>query len=231
MKLGRLAAVRPIGLADFTHYLTSPLPAAPAKVDPPTVEWGMLCNDTLGDCVVAGVVHTRMATAAVHHETGINWPSDDAVKATYFQLTGGEDHGLVESATLTFWHQHGLFGDVLPGYAPFNHRNRTELRGVTAAFGAVLLGVQLPITAQDQFAANQPWDLTHTFQDREIEGGHCIVMVGYDANHAYMVTWGKVQLATWDWVGRFTDESYAVLTSEDDRVDHAALTQDLRRLT
>lgn len=69
MRLGRLAAVRPVGLGDLLHYLHDPLPEGPAQIAPPQVsDWGMLGNDAYGDCTMAGVVHLRMANAAEHAE-------------------------------------------------------------------------------------------------------------------------------------------------------------------
>lgn len=230
-KLGRRPARRPVGLADLAVYLRDPLPAGPAAVPAPQLEaWGMLGNDTYGDCTLAGAVHLRMANAAQHKQVE-TWPDTAHVVKTYLTLSGGQDTGLVEADVLKAWHAEGLFGDRIVGWAPVDHRNPDELRSVAAAFGGVYLGVAMPAPAQDQFGAGKPWDLTGTSADRSIEGGHAVPLVGYDADHVYVVTWAALQPVTWRWLGAYLEEAYAVLTSEDDRVDHAALSADLAKLT
>jgi hypothetical protein len=230
LKLGRLAAQRPVGLQDFTAYLTNPLPAPPPSVSSPQLaDWGMLGNDAYGDCTIAGVVHLRMANALERKEPDA-FPTADQVVAEYFKLSGGADTGLVEANVLREWHAGGLFADKIAGYAPLDHRNIDELRSVVAKFGGSYLGVVIAAPAQQQFAAGKPWDLTGTAADNEIEGGHCVPVVGYDASYAWVVTWGRLQPVTWRWIGAYLEEAWAVLTSEDDRVDHASLEADLARI-
>jgi len=72
----------------------------------------------------------------------------------------------------------------------------------------------LPVTFQDQFIKGQPWDLTGTPADDQIEGGHCVILVGYDADHAYCITWGRVQAITWNWLRSYIEESWAIITPE-----------------
>jgi hypothetical protein len=189
----------------------------------------MLGNDEYGDCTIAGVVHLRMADAAEQSQSE-TWPSADEVVRTYFTLSGGQDAGLNEADVLHTWYRAGLFGDKISGYAPVNHRSFDELRSVVAAFGGSYLGITVPAPAQEQFANGQPWDLTGTSEDRDIEGGHCVPAVGYDSQYVYVVTWGQLQKATWRWVHANLEEAWAVLTSEDARVNLSALQQDLRLL-
>lgn len=229
-KLGRLPARRPIGLADLGRYLHDPLPAGPNQVAAPKVtDWQMLGNDTYGDCTIAGVVHLRMANASAHGQAE-TFPDDKQVVATYLTLGHGHDNGLVEADVLRTWKTVGLFGDKIPGYAPGDHRNEDELRSIVAAFGGCYLGVAIPSPAQQQFGAGEPWDLTGTSADRDIEGGHAVPVVGYDAQYAYVVTWGKTQPVTWRWMASYLEEAWCVLTSEDARVDLAALQADLKLL-
>lgn len=232
-KYGRLAAQKPVGLRHIVDYLTNPLPKAPASYPAPSAPaagWGMLGNDQYGDCTMAAVVHLREANNAEAKGNETTWPTANDVVAEYFKLSGGQDTGLVEANVLQTWYKAGLFGDTISGYAPVNTKNLDELRSVVALFGASYLGVAVPAPAQQQFGAGQPWDLTGTPEDNDIEGGHAVPIIGYDADYAYVVTWGAIQKATWRWVARYLDEAWAVLTSEDARVNLAALQADLRRL-
>jgi len=79
--------------------------------------------------------------------------------------------------------------------------------------------------------------LTHTPADNQIEGGHCVILVGYDEQYAQCITWGKVQQVTWEWLSSYMQESWALITPEivekgvygDMRLDD--LLADLEKLT
>ena len=233
MRLGRLAARRPVGLADLAAYLNDPLPAAPPSVKAPTCNWGMLGNDQYGDCTLAGAVHLRMANSLEYKESNETWPTTDQVVSTYLTLTHGQDAGLVEADVLHTWHTAGLFGNRIDGYAPLDHRDEDELRSCVATFGGAYLGIAVPATAQTQFGDGQPWDLTGYPADRQIVGGHCVPACGYDSDYLYVVTWGKVQKVTWRWLAVYLEEGWAVGTSElfaAAGVDVVALRADLASL-
>ena len=235
-KLGKLDPRRPAGLHMLAFYQGNPLPNAPEVVAVPNVtNWGMLGNDTHGDCTFASIVHARMANAAF---LGIaeTFPSDTDVVNAYLSYTGGADAGAVEADLLKFWQNNDLFGSKLAAFAPTDHADLDELRSVIASYGLAYIGVQLPVTFQDQFVNNQPWDLTGTPADNQIEGGHCIILVGYNKDYAECITWGKVQKVSWRWLQSYMEESWALITPEivekglygDMRLD--ALTADLGNL-
>lgn len=230
MRYGRLAARRPVGLADLINY-TGGLLAPPDEYQPPQVaDWGMLGNDQYGDCTLAAVVHQRMANQAEDHDPAEVWPTADQVVTTYLTLTHGKDTGLVEADVLHTWHTVGLWGDRNLGYAPVDHRDLEELQAVCASFGAVYTGIVVPQPAEQQFGAGEAWDLTGTAADRQMLGGHAVPLVGYDTDHAWFVTWGRLQPATWRWVGAYLEEAWAVISEEDARVDLARLQADLAAL-
>ena len=232
VRYGRLAARRPVGLADLAVYLNDPLPVAPTSVAPPVFDWGMLGNDKYGDCTIAGALHLREAVSVKHRETE-TWPTEADVIATYLTLTHGQDNGMVEADVLHTWQTAGLFGNRIDGYAPLNHRDPNELRSCVATFGGAYLGIAVPATAEQQFAAGEPWDLTGYPADRQIVGGHAVPAVGYDSEYLHVVTWGKTQKVTWRWCQVYLEEGWAVGTSElltAVGVDVAALKADLASL-
>ena len=213
-KLGKLAPHRPEGLHMLAFYQSNPLPAAPEKVNIPSVsDWRMLANDKYGDCTFAGIVHARMATAAVLGLTE-NLPTDEEIVAAYLQYTQGQDTGAVEADLLKYWQNNELFGSKLAAYAPSDHADFDELKSVIASYGLAYIGLQLPVTFQNQFVSGQPWALTGTPADQQIEGGHCVVLVGYDTDYAYCITWGRVQAITWTWLRSYMEESWAIITPE-----------------
>ena len=211
-KLGKLAAVRPHGLDDLAFYTRGHLAPPPPSVTVPTVQaWGMMGNDTLGDCTIAGVGHLILAANA---ETGAVdiVPSNDDIKKQYFAITGGQDSGAVELDVLRAWYTQGLFGDnKIAAFAPVRTSNILDVHSAVDLFGSCYIGVALPDSAQRQFADGKPWTITP--QD-QIAGGHCVLIVGYDQQYLYAVTWGQVQAISYVWAARYIDESWAVISQE-----------------
>jgi hypothetical protein len=213
-KLGKLDPKRPSGLHMLAFYQSNPLPPAPESVVVPSVpDWGMLGNDKYGDCTFAGIVHARMANANVL-EISEQFPNDTEVEQAYLNYTNGKDVGAVEADLLAYWKNNEIFGKKLSAFAPTDHADQDELRSVIASYGLAYIGVQMPGVAQQQFINNQPWALTHTPADNQIEGGHCVVLVGYDKDYAQCITWGKVQQVTWEWLSSYMQESWAIITPE-----------------
>ena len=213
-KLGKLAPHRPDGLHMLAFYQKNPLPIAPESVEVPKIsDWGMLANDKYGDCTFAGIVHARMAHATVLGITE-TFPTDAEVVAAYLAYTNGQDGGAVEADLLKYWQNNELFGSKLAAFAPTDFADFDELKSVISSYGLAYIGIRLPVTFQQQFLANQPWALTGTPADQQIEGGHCVILVGYDKDYAQCITWGKVQQVTWEWLRSYMEESWAIITPE-----------------
>lgn len=210
-KLGALAPKRPYGLSTMSVYAKGRLPKPPTKVKIPTVEqWGMMDNDRLGCCTVAGIGHAIMAWNAEVAERD-HVPTDDEVQLTYFTLTGGLDSGCVEADVLKHWHQNGLFGHKIAAYAPVETHDFIGLQQAIAFYGAAYLGVALPESAQEQFANGEPWTVD---PNSPIEGGHCILAVGYDQQFVYCVTWGGVVAVAYPWLASYLTETWAIIANE-----------------
>ena len=213
-KLGKLAPQRPEGLHALAFYQTNPLPKAPASVPvPKVVNWGMLGNDQYGDCTFAGIVHARMATASILSITE-TFPSTQQVIQAYLKYTNGQDAGAVEADLLKYWQANPLFGSKIAAYAPTDRADLDELRSVINSYGLAYIGISLPAPAEQQFGHHKPWTLTHTPADQNIIGGHCIILVGYDKDYVYGITWGAVQPIAWNWLQTYMDESWAIITPE-----------------
>ena len=103
-------------------------------------------------------------------------------------------------------------------------------------FGGLYIGVSLPASAQNQ----DVWDVA-TGPDAEAGswGGHCVNVVGYDADGLTVVTWGATKRMTWAFWLAYVDEAYAILSNDflttagqtPNGFDLAALTNDLRAVT
>ena len=206
-KLGRRAAVRPAGLKDLSVYATGPLPAPPAQVPVPAASYPMDGNDTYGDCTIAGVAHL---IAAWNAQTGKHdqIPNEQAVVSEYFTLSGGQDTGLDENTVLSTWQTTGLFGEKIAAYAPVNQQDLLGLHQAVAFYGGAYLGIQCPQSAQQQFQANEPWTYV---PGSPIEGGHCIVALGYTPTGLLCATWGGIADVTYPFLAHNLEEVWVVL--------------------
>ena len=146
-----------------------------------------------------------------NHEVSesVHVPDQTEVVNTYFKLTGGPDAGLNESDVLNKWTRTKLYGQTIAAYAPVNHLTIEELQQGTAFFGGLMLGIACPDSAQQQFAAGEPWTVVPGAQ---VEGGHCIIACGYDHQYLYCATWGGVAPVSWPFVQKYCDEAWAVIS-------------------
>ena len=215
MKLGKLSPQIPERLGSIWDY--HPLPNAPSTYLLRTpIEWGMLGNDTLGDCTMAGAAHLLMRWNLLGTPKPV--PDTQQVETEYYALTGGADTGLVELDVLKTWQQQGMWGTKVMGFAPTAQRH---LRETMLLFGGAYLGIQLPESAETQFAAGEQWTVT----DSAIAGGHCIVAVGYTPHYVQIVSWGKLTTCTWEFLAHYMDESWAIVPpefalSQQDKLSH-----------
>jgi hypothetical protein len=217
LMLGRKPAVRPIGLSDLRYYTaTDSFPTPPATFAAPTgVSWGMDGNDTLGDCTIAGVDHLIAAWDALFNVSDAR-PSLATLEAEYHTLSP-DDTGCVEATVLADWMKPGLFGQTIAAYAPLDYRNVVELQQGVAFLGGAYLGIACPGSAQQQFAQQQqsgklvPWTVVH---GSKIEGGHCIVAVGYTAAGLLCVSWGSIVEVTWAFLRKYLEEAWGIVSHE-----------------
>jgi hypothetical protein len=213
-KLGKLAPEIPSGLNMLASYLTSPLPEAPSSVPVPSVaNWDMLGNDKYGDCTFAGMVHAFMATASEEQESE-SFPDTGQTVTAYLIYNNGQDVGAVEATLLQTWKSKTILNRQLLGYAPVPVSNLDEIKQVIHTFGVCYIGIEVPAACETQFQQHQPWSLTNTPADEQILGGHCIILVGYDGDYFYAVTWGAVQKIEYSWLTRYMDEAWAIVTPE-----------------
>jgi hypothetical protein len=190
-------------------------------------------NDRYGDCGVAGLNHGFMADATVLtlQET---FPSDDEIVRYYLTYTSGDDSGVVLGDFLAYARKQGFFGHTVDQYAPFQVHDVPTLHSVVWMYDFAYTGIKVTQGMMDANSAGRPWELDDMFT--EVVGGHCIPIVGYDAQYLYCVTWGKIQAISYAAWHFMSDEAWAIITGEftakgDGRgVNLAALEADLNKL-
>ena len=216
-KLGKLAPKIDNRTLKFKSYFAK-LPPLPTAIDwtPKVPDWLMLGNDQYGDCTCASAMHLEMLWTSQTSKEYI--PSVTDTLAAYTAITGfnpndpNTDNGAAELDVLNYWKKTG-FGSRPPitGFMEIGTGNIQHLKASIALFGGAYIGIQVPANAQDAFSAGQPWiDTSCT----DIEGGHAIPLVAYDANFVTCVTWGALQKISYDWLATYMEEGYAVLSPD-----------------
>lgn len=172
--------------------------------------FGMFGNDAYGDCVIADCAHQEMLRTA---NAGTIWtPTEVQVLALYAYFQGmkidpnadlapgsldqiqqylaNNDNGCNELDVITYLTKTGWMGRKLDGSANLDPTQLDQIRWANCIFGASRLGLNLPDSAQSQFEAGEPWS---PVPGAQLDGGHDVPVVKYDANYFYVVTWGKLQ--------------------------------------
>ncbi len=205
----------------FADYVTRPtaLPTPPElvvyypKVKSP---WGMLGNDTLGDCTIAALAHLVQCWEA--NALGVQGgPTLAQVEAAYKTLSPN-DTGCDMVTTLEYMTNVGIGGHKIAGYAALDLGNKDQMSLATYLFGGLYIGLCLPnaiVNASDPLTI--PWNVHNCGAVGNPNDGHAIAGVGYNLTHGpYLdvVTWGArigMGLSGYDaWV----DEVYAIVSSD-----------------
>ena len=221
MKLGKLAPRDDDRTLQLASYLTPALPRPPAGfgvVPSASVKWGMLGNDTVGDCTVAAAAHQDMAwTAATDKPDRV--VTTAKVLAAYSAITGyvpgdeSTDTGAVELDVLNYWRKHGICGERITGYAK---AHPAQARVACWLFGGLYIGLALPLSAQDQHV----WDVGVGPDGEPGSWGlHAVPIIGYDHEGLTCITWGAPKRMTWAFYHAYTDECWAVLGG--DYINHS----------
>lgn len=179
-------------------------------------DWPMYGNDSLGDCVWAMIGHAIEAWTAYSTGAPVEVPEAALIKG-YSDVTGYDpsdpstDQGTVLQDALSYWKKSGIAGHKILAFAKVDHYNPDEIKAALDVFGALMVGIQCPTSAMDQFNAGEPWDVV---RGSTIEGGHAIHVGAFDPTRYELVTWAKVQDMTNLFADTYIDEIWAVITPE-----------------
>jgi hypothetical protein len=220
MKLGKLAPKHNLKTLPFQRYVAGVLPDPARKVyreyKTPVEAMQMFGNDMYGDCVWAMLANI-LILMTVHTGTVVI-PTDADVLAAYSAVTGfdpttgSNDNGTAITDALDYMRTTGICGHKILGWAQIDHTNLTHRQLGVDLFGATCVGVQLPASAQRQFANGQSWEVN---DGDEIEGGHAILHPGYGSEGGDYVTWAKWdQKASLAWEQTYIDEEYVIITED-----------------
>lgn len=206
-----------IQLADVLDpKLTAPPETADWVSTVPPYAWGMLGNDTVGDCTIAGLAHKRIGDVWANAGTILEVTTPEVL--SFYENFGyrpddpSTDQGAVCQQVLETWQRLGFLGEKPLAFARINLRSATELRQAIALFGQVYVGIDVPESAMQQFNDGEPWTVV---ANSPIEGGHCVTFGAYDKDGVTAVTWGTLQKADWGFVKAYGKEAYVLISTDD----------------
>lgn len=183
--------------------------------------WPMYLNDQLGDCTCAAVGHALQAwTAYASNEVDL---SDNEVLGLYEAVGGyvpgdpSTDNGAVIQDVLQYWHDNGVAGHKISAFAELkNFYSMMNLKKALYLFGTVYFGINLPVSAMDQFNQGLPW---YYVAGSSIDGGHAVVLqkqeaVGMENGIFNVVTWGQLQPMTVEFMLHYVEEAWVMITPD-----------------
>ena len=209
----QLPQAKPPQLKFGAYFKGAELPPVPAIFPSPSLfqllpNWGMLSNDTVGDCVWAGAAHETMLLSAMVKQK-VPFFTSRGVLADYSAVTGykttdpSTDQGTDIVAAAAYRQKTGIadaFGNryKIGIYTGLPAGDLDKLARAIFTFGAVGIAVNLPSSADDQFNMHEPF---HLVSGDKPSGGHYIAAVGRNSKGNFLgVTWGGLQAMEPDWL-------------------------------
>ena len=225
--LGRLPRAHDPRIPHLSALLAGKkLPPPPAQVDytkgmPKNL--GMMLNDTLGDCTCAAVYHAiQVWTFNASKGKAIDTEPDSDVEKLYElacgykPAQGGEGPGGNEQHVLKYLltkgaptGQNGATTHKIAAFVEVDPRNTDDVKRAINECGLVYIGFNVPqYIVPSNAAPPAVWDVQNT--DTQIVGGHAVVLAGYTATGARVISWGQYYTMTWAFFAKYVDETYAI---------------------
>lgn len=218
MKLGK----QPARVDKRTVLLRQVAPSLPEPLDHVDwlngkLSWGMMRNDSLGDCTCAAIGHAEQTlTGNVYGLTEVTPPDADIV-ALYSAACGyvpgnaATDQGGNELDVLNYVRKNGVFGvDQLLAYADTNPGDTRHVKQAISMFGGVYIGLQLPDSVCKGDLLEASWNLSGKIQPNPYNG-HAVWVPAYNSIGPMCITWGAVKQMSWAFWLACCDESHVLL--------------------
>jgi hypothetical protein len=218
-KLGKLAPrvdVRTLTLARYVDPARLPDPPPVLDLADRVQDWPMYANDRIGDCTTAAAAHMIEAWTAEAAGVAVEVSESSVLRAfdrvKIVDPFSGEE-GAVELDVLRDWRAHGVGRHRIGAFARVSTRDHRLVRAAAWLFGGLYIGLQLPLSAQEQTT----WDWRGSLSGADRPGswgGHAVDVVRYTDASLTVVTWGRLQDMTWSFWDRYCDEAYCILSRD-----------------
>jgi len=226
-RLGRLPRARNARVPHMSALLAGKAaPTVPATADytkgmPSNL--GIMLNDTLGDCTCAAFYHAVQVWSfnAAHR---VDTEPDVDVEDLYIQACGynprkgGEGPGGNEQHVLTYLMNTGApMGPSgqerhhISAFVEVDPRNLSDVKQAIYECGVAYIGFNVPANILPPNAP--PPSVWNVVPGAAIQGGHAVVLAGYDDAGARVISWGEYYTMSWQFFSTYVDEVYAIADS------------------
>lgn len=196
---------------------------------PPSVDYtkgmpgnlGMMLNDRLGDCTCAAIYHALQVWSFNARKSIETAPDSDVEKlyilaCGYNPRVGGEGPGGNEQHVLTYLLKtgaptgpNGQSVQKIAAFVEVDPRNTDDVKRTINDCGVAYIGFNVPQYIVPANASPPAvWDVENT--NTNIVGGHAVVLAGYNAAGARVISWGQYYTMTWAFFAKYVDETYAI---------------------
>jgi len=182
------------------------------------IEFGMLGNDTVGDCVIAYMLHQIMIWNSVAHAGSPQLFTTAEALQIYSAITGYDpsdpstDQGTDPGAALDYWQKNTLLGHSIAGYVNLDISNIDQLRFAIYTFGGIGFSFNVPAYIMG-IPGGKSWSLV-SGADTSIEGGHQVGIMDYGRNGFRENCWNTTNTFNPDFIGEFGAAAQAVVSEE-----------------
>jgi hypothetical protein len=180
--------------------------------------FGMLGNDTVGDCVIAYMLHQIMIWNSVAHAgSPVSFTTEQAL-ATYSAITGynpndpSSDQGTDPDTALDWWKKNTLFGHKINGYVNLDLSNIDQLKFAIYTFGGIGFSFSVPAYIMS-IPGGQSWS-QRPGADTSIQGGHQVGIMDYGRNGFRENCWDTTNTFDPDFIGSFGMAAQAVVSED-----------------
>jgi hypothetical protein len=245
VRLGMKASRYDPRTLQLRHYVPKELPTTPPEENfsEKVHGWGMMLNDKIGCCTISAAGHEIQQWTANASEQFT--PPDSAILKAYKAVSGyngdpDTDHGAEPGTVLKYWRNTGIAGHTIGAFAAVDPSNSDHIRYALWTFGSVYLGLNLPKSIKGQ----KVWDVPAGGAVGDGEpgslGGHAVEIAGYDKEGVSIMTWGRLQRITWEFLSTYGAEAYAIISKDfldadgktpNNGFDAATLKADLARVS
>lgn len=208
-RFGKLPAKRlrkALALSNYLNMSAATFPAAHAWERP--IDLGMLGNDSIGDCTIAGRYHLRMIQRAVAQAWNPLVVTTAEATADYSAITGyvpgdeSTDNGANMTDVLTYYKDQ---------YVTLDIQNIDQIKAATYIFGGIYIGFNVPESMVDQLNSGIDPTWAYSPNDKVSGEGHCVDPCGYGRDGLALASWGKYYRTSWDFWLSWVDEAYALV--------------------
>jgi hypothetical protein len=230
LKLGKGPAKRDARTLRLGNYLDlEVLPPPPLEIryyENMHGQWPMLRNNQLSDCTICGPLHGFQLINVLCGRTFT--PTDEMAVQGYIDFCGYNpsapldeygnnptDQGGIMLDVLKQFQKVGIDGHKIGAFVSIDMDNDWQVKKAIELFSCVIVGAGLPLIAQRQ----DVWTPVRGYQGEPWGwGGHCFLYTGYfyeHHRHIYMgATWDEDKRLTFGFDHKYTDEGYAIVTTE-----------------